>query len=67
MAQIIISGLLKYIDQNPEVSGPGKKRHNFVRLHDIHKLSLDAESIKGYAYVGCGLIAKKGTCGLVLC
>ncbi|KAI9480308.1 MAG: proteasome stabiliser-domain-containing protein [Benjaminiella poitrasii] len=41
IAPIIISGLLKYINENEEMSG------------------LDAENIKGYAYVACGLIAKK--------
>ncbi|KAI8987056.1 proteasome stabiliser-domain-containing protein [Pilobolus umbonatus] len=41
VAPIIISGLLKYIDQNDDVHG------------------YDAESIKGYAYVACGLVAKK--------
>jgi proteasome component ECM29 len=39
---VIISGLLKYIDENEETQG------------------YDAESIKGYAYVACGLVAKKG-------
>lgn len=42
MAPVIISGLLKYINQNEETQG------------------YDGESIKGYAYVACGLVAKKG-------
>ncbi|KAL0086564.1 proteasome stabiliser-domain-containing protein [Phycomyces blakesleeanus] len=41
IAPILISGLLKYIDQDEPLSGH------------------DAEGIKGYAYVACGLIAKK--------
>ncbi|KAI8088970.1 proteasome stabiliser-domain-containing protein [Halteromyces radiatus] len=41
VAPIIVSGMLKYIDQNPFVSGH------------------DAESIKGYAYVVCGLVIRK--------
>ncbi|OBZ85602.1 Proteasome-associated protein ECM29 [Choanephora cucurbitarum] len=41
VAPIIISGLLKYINQNEEAQG------------------FDAESIKGYAYVACGLVVRK--------
>ncbi|KAI9024387.1 proteasome stabiliser-domain-containing protein [Phycomyces nitens] len=41
IAPILISGLLKYIDQDEPLSGH------------------DTESIKGYAYVACGLLAKK--------
>ncbi|KAI8369986.1 proteasome stabiliser-domain-containing protein [Blakeslea trispora] len=41
VAPIIISGLLKYINQHEEPQG------------------FDAESIKGYAYVACGLVVKK--------
>ncbi|CAO3594598.1 unnamed protein product [Absidia cylindrospora] len=41
IAPIIVSGMLKYIDENPHVSGH------------------DAESIKGYAYVACGLVVRK--------
>ncbi|KAI9320591.1 proteasome stabiliser-domain-containing protein [Dichotomocladium elegans] len=41
IAPILISGLLKYIDENQHVSGH------------------DAESIKGYAYLSCGLIYRK--------
>ncbi|KAI7902114.1 proteasome stabiliser-domain-containing protein [Cokeromyces recurvatus] len=41
VAPIIISGLLKFIKGNEEMTG------------------LDAESIKGYAYVACGLVVKK--------
>ncbi|KAI9491193.1 proteasome stabiliser-domain-containing protein [Zychaea mexicana] len=41
IAPIMISGLLKYIDQTGHVSGH------------------DAESIKGYAYIGVGLICRK--------
>lgn len=42
VAPVIISGLLKYINENEETQG------------------YDSESIKGYAYVACGLVAKKG-------
>ncbi|ORZ22637.1 armadillo-type protein [Absidia repens] len=41
IAPIIVSGMLKYIDENRHVSGH------------------DAESIKGYAYVACGLVVRK--------
>ncbi|KAG2227610.1 hypothetical protein INT45_002295 [Circinella minor] len=41
IAPVMISGLLKYIDQTGLVSGH------------------DAESIKGYAYIGIGLICRK--------
>ncbi|KAI8639177.1 proteasome stabiliser-domain-containing protein [Parasitella parasitica] len=41
VAPIIISGLLKFINENEETQG------------------YDAESIKGYAYIACGLVAKK--------
>ncbi|CEP12173.1 hypothetical protein [Parasitella parasitica] len=41
VAPVIISGLLKYINENEETQG------------------YDAESIKGYAYIACGLVAKK--------
>ncbi|ORX62567.1 ARM repeat-containing protein [Hesseltinella vesiculosa] len=41
IAPIIVSGLTKYIRENPQVSGH------------------DAETIKGYAYVACGLIIRK--------
>ncbi|KAI8147438.1 proteasome stabiliser-domain-containing protein [Fennellomyces sp. T-0311] len=43
IAPVMISGLLKYIDQTGVVSGH------------------DAESIKGYAYIGVGLICRKVT------
>lgn len=41
VAPVIVSGLLKYINENEETQG------------------YDAESIKGYAYIACGLVAKK--------
>ncbi|CAO3648654.1 unnamed protein product [Cunninghamella echinulata] len=41
VAPIIVSGMLKYINENPQVSGH------------------DAEGIKGYAYVACGLVVRK--------
>ncbi|RCI02581.1 hypothetical protein CU098_001872 [Rhizopus stolonifer] len=41
VAPVIISGLLKYINENEHVQG------------------FDTESVKGYAYVACGLVAKK--------
>jgi proteasome component ECM29 len=43
VAPVIISGLLKYIDENDGSQAGG----------------FDAD-IKGYAYVACGLVAKKG-------
>ncbi|CAO3637178.1 unnamed protein product [Cunninghamella blakesleeana] len=41
VAPIIVSGMLKYINENPQVAGH------------------DAEGIKGYAYVACGLVVRK--------
>lgn len=42
IAPIIVSGLLKYIDQAEGGQG------------------YDGDSIKGSAYIACGLVAKKG-------